>query len=105
MIYLTDERDLKNSEGICVIYFYAQWMHCHAKMKIAFESINTNIMLYAIDIDNFSGLRKRFGIISIPAVIVTGDGGEELKRINGMPLTEVLKKTINDIYDTYNHSK
>ncbi len=104
MIYITDEKELKNAEGICGIYFYAQWLHFHKKMKIMIDKVeeqNKNIKFFAIDVDFFSGLCKRFEITNIPTVVITGDSGAEIKRINGMPLTSGFKKAFNDIYNLY----
>lgn len=108
MIYITDEKELKNAEGICGIYFYAQWLHFHKKMKIMIEKVEAQhkeIIFYAVDVDSFTGLCKRFEVTSIPTLVITGDSGSEIKRINGMPLTSGFKKTFSDIYNSYKSPK
>ncbi len=108
MIYLTAESNLENSKGITGIYFYAQWLILHKKMKIMVEKVelqNKNIKFYAVDIDSFPSLCKRFSIDSIPTIVITGDGGSELDRIDGMPLTSAFRKTFADIYNLYNLKK
>lgn len=105
MIFITDEKEIKNSTGICAIYFYAQWLHFHKKMLLMIDKIesgNKDIIFYAVDVDSFAGLCKRYDVKSIPTVIITGDEGAELKRINGLPLTSGFKKTFSDIYKSYN---
>ena len=73
-------------------------------MKIMIDKVeqqNKNIKFYAIDIDSFPNLCKRFSIDSIPTVVITGAGGAELSRIDGMPLTSGFRKIFADIYDSY----
>ncbi len=108
MIYITAESNLENSNGITGIYFYAQWLILHKKMKIMIDKVeqqNKNIKFFAIDIDSFPNLCKRFSVDSIPTIVITGDGGSELDRIDGMPLTSGFRKTFADIYNSYTLNK
>lgn len=108
MIYLTSDVNLENSKGITGIYFYAQWLIFHKKMKIMIEKVeqqNKNIKFYAVDIDSFPNLCKRFAVDSIPTIVITGDDGAELDRIDGVPLTSAFRKTFADIYNSYNLNK
>lgn len=101
MIYLTDESELKVSEGISGIYFYADWLVFHKKMKIMIDKVtqhNENIKFFAVDVDSFPKLCTRFAVESIPTVVIMKKGGEEVGRINGMSLTSAFKKTFIDIY-------
>lgn len=104
MIYITDESEIKNSIGITGIYFYAQWLPFHKKMKIMIEKVereHSDIVFYAVDTDAFPNICKRFDVKTIPLTIITTDGGAEIKRINGITLTSGFKKTFNDIYKSY----
>jgi len=100
MDYITDEKELKNAEGITAIYFYAQWMPFHKKMKIMIEKVQKiyDVKFYAVDTDSFPGLAKRFNVTSIPEVVITTTGGEEINRIKGIVMTTAFKSTFFKIF-------
>lgn len=107
MIFITDETEFKIN-GITALYFYADWLHFHKKMKIMINKIETEkqgIKFYAIDIDNFKNFVVRFKIDSIPTVIVFNETGKELKRIVGMTMTSAFRGIFNDIYSNIDSKK
>ena len=104
MLFLTQEFDLQIQSKIVSLYFYASWMPYHKKMINLIQKMELkykDITFFAIDVDYFKGLCKRFNVTSIPEVIILVDG-EEIKRINGMILTSVFKSAFGDIYNSCN---
>lgn len=65
------------------------------KMELKFEEIH----FFAIDVDYFTSLSKRFKITSVPTIIFLKDN-IELKKINGILLTSALKHAFNDILNS-----
>lgn len=104
MIFLTQESDLEIQFKIISLYFYAPWMPYHQKMIDMISKIESkykDIVFFAIDIDYFKGLCKRFGVTSIPETLILVDG-KEIKRINGLVLPSVFRGTFGDIYNSCN---
>lgn len=102
MQYLTQDTDLI-IKNVCVIYFYASWMPFHKKMTSMISKIeetykNKNINFYAVDVDFFKNLCKRFNVESIPTIIVFSND-KEVKRAEGVILTSAFKKIFVDIFN------
>lgn len=108
MIFITDDSELKISTGIYGLYFYADWLLPHKKMLIMIDKVEKKfekIKFYAIDTDSFKSACLRFKVNSLPTILVLGDGGQEIKRITGMPMTSAFKKVFADIYASYESEK
>ena len=104
MLFLTQEPDLQIKTKIVSLYFYASWMPYHKKMINMIQKMEMkykDITFFAIDVDYFKGLCKRFNVTSIPEVLILVDG-KEIKRINGMVLTSAFKSAFGDIYNSCN---
>lgn len=104
MIFLTQESDLQIKSKIISLYFYASWMPYHNKMISMIQKIEEkykDIIFFAIDVDYFKGLCKRFNVASIPEVLILVDG-KEIKKINGLVLTSAFKSAFGDIYNSCN---
>jgi thiol-disulfide isomerase/thioredoxin len=65
-------------------------------MKDKIEEKYPEVKFIAIDVDYFKNLCLRFGIESIPNIIVFKDG-KECKRIAGLVLTSAFKSAFGDI--------
>src|SRR4051812_38882743 len=99
MHFLTEEQELTFNSPIQALYFYAPWMPFHKKMLIMINKVqekHKDIVFFAIDVDPFKNLCKRFNISSIPTVIIMKDA-VELKRINGLAMTSAFKSAFSDI--------
>lgn len=99
MLYVTCEDEIRLSDNIQAIYFFASWMPYHKKMITMVSKIEEKLPIVsflAIDVDQFSNQCKRFAVESIPTVIVFKDG-REVKRINGMVLTSAFRSAFVDI--------
>lgn len=99
MQFLVQENDLSFLSKRQVLYFYASWMPFHKKMMIMIgkmENKYKDINFFAIDVDYFRGLCKRFNIESVPTVLILEYGAEK-KRINGLVMTSAFKSIFADI--------
>jgi len=108
MIFITNEDELKINNGLTALYFYADWLPFHKKMKIMIdkvEDIYKDINFLAIDIDSFKTSCVRFSIESIPTVLILNNDGKELKRIVGLTMTSAFKKAFNDVNKGSNDKK
>lgn len=99
MLFITQENELIFNSKIQALYFYSSWMPYHNKMMIMINKIkekHKDIIFFAIDVDHFKGLCRRFNIESIPTVIIFKNN-EELKRINGLIMTSAFRSIFADI--------
>ena len=106
MLFLVQEKDLDINQSLCALYFYASWMPFHKKMMIMIEKMEQKypiIKFFAINVESFKGLCKRFAISSVPIVLIL-EAGREAKRINGIVLTSAFKSAFVDICNFSNHT-
>lgn len=100
MIFITDESDFNLNDDNIALYFYASWMVFHNKIIIMINKIEEKYKdkkFYAIDIDHFTGLIKRFDIKSIPTFLIKKPD-KELKKIEGLLTTAKFMHIFTDIY-------
>ena len=88
-------KDVENEikTGIVLVDFFATWCGPCRMMKPILEEVATeNICnIVAVDIDEENALAERFGIYSIPTLIVF-ENGKELRRVLGLrPKDEIIK--------------
>ena len=97
MIFISEESDLK-FDKMCALYFYASWVPYNKKMLIMIDKMEqkySDVNFFAINVDNFKQLCKRFAINSVPTVVIFDK--KELKRITGLVLTSAFKSAFADI--------
>ncbi len=102
MIYLTTEEDLNLNFKFACIYFYASWMPFHKRMSLMISRLEEkykekDIIFYAVDIDSFKPFIKRFGLQSIPTIILNKNF-KEFKRVEGIIMSSALKRLFVDIF-------
>lgn len=99
MIYLDKEENFDDliKEGIVLVDFYATWCGpCRMLSPILDEVLKeTDITLLKVDVDKNEMIAKRYGIMSIPTMILFKNGEIMEKRV-GMTSKEELIKWIND---------
>jgi thioredoxin 1 len=99
MLFLSSEEGLILKPKLQTLYFYASWMPYHKKMVnmvSKMEQKYKDIDFFAVDVDGFKPFIKRFGISSIPTIIILNNG-KEIKRLEGLILTSVIKAAFVDI--------
>jgi thioredoxin-like negative regulator of GroEL len=100
MIFITKETDVNMQVPLQSLYFYASWIPFHKKFLLMISKIEEkyHMPFFAIDIDQFPQIAKKFSVKSIPVVLVLKKG-EELNRIEGLVLTSAFKSFYVDIYN------
>ncbi len=88
---------LKNAEefeslikGNCLVDFYADWCGPCKMMNPVLEEID-DIDIIKVNIDEFSNISNKYGIMSIPTLIYFEDGKEVQKEIGFRNKDEIYK--------------
>lgn len=86
MIHLEQEQDFNNyiNEDKVLVDFYATWCGPCKLISPIIEEVskeNENIKVIKIDVDKFPELSRKYGIMSIPTLIVFSKGKEVKKHI------------------------
>lgn len=87
-----DNFDEEVKSGRILVDFYADWCGPCKMMGAVLETMDTNIL--KVNVDEYPEIARRFGIMSIPTLIIFEDGKEVAKNIGFMSkeaLTEFLK--------------
>lgn len=78
-----------------VIRFTASWCQPCKQLAKTLETIDTNIPIEVIDIDESADHALDFGIRSVPTMIML-DGNTEVKRLVGVKNKQELQGWLND---------
>lgn len=97
MIYLEKEQEFNNliEDEKALVDFYATWCGPCQLISPIIEEIakeNKNIKVIKIDVDKFPELSRKYGIMSIPTLMVFSEGKEVKKHIGYLD-----KKGIEDL--------
>lgn len=86
------------AEGIVLVDFYADWCGpCRAIAPVIDElanEINGKAIIAKVDVDKAQNVSVKFGVHSIPTLIVFKDG-KEVKRFVGITMKGQLVEAIN----------
>lgn len=77
------------SKGVVVLDFYATWCGPCKMLAPELESLaskNSNIVVCKIDVDNHSDLARRYGVMTIPTLVLYKDGVLVKKSSGYMPV-------------------
>lgn len=88
---------VENNKGVSLLDFYADWCGpCRMVMPIVEEIAGERDDLFVgkINVDESSDLARKFGIISIPTLIVMKDG-EVVNRVSGAKSKEKILELVN----------
>lgn len=92
--------DEKILNGICIVDFWAEWCGPCKMMSPIFERVSLeynefNFFKFNVD-DDEANICKKYGIMSIPTIIVFKDG-VEIKRNVGFINDDKLKSLLEDL--------
>jgi len=86
------------SEGVCLVDFYADWCGpCRSLAPVINELADEykgRAKVLKINIDHHSELARKYGVSSIPTVVIMKDG-KELERVAGARPAAVYKKALD----------
>ena len=84
-------------EGIALVDFYADWCGPCRMMAPILEAVaaeRRDLKVAKVNVDDCGALASRFGVMSIPTLVVLEDG-EEIKRIVGARPKDALLAEID----------
>ena len=83
--------DVLNQKGVVVVDFWAPWCApCRMQLPIVEKMAEEGYHVGKVNIDEQMGLAGRFGVMSIPTLIVFKDGKEQ-QRFVGVQSRQVLE--------------
>ena len=92
--YLKEENfDEEIKDGLVLVDFYADWCGPCKMMGQVLETME-DINVLKVNTDEFDELSMKYGVMSIPTIILFKDGKEVAKNI-GFMAKEELEKFIN----------
>lgn len=72
-------------EGVVVVDFFANWCGPCRMMAPILEDLQgelgDNVKIYKVDVDESEALARKFGIMSIPTIMIFEDGQQREKHI------------------------
>ena len=86
--------DTDTSQGTCLVDFWATWCGPCRMQAPVLEKLDTelqgSVKICKVDVDENPGLAQRFGVSSIPTLVVIRDG-KAVKGVVGLHNLEQLK--------------
>ena len=87
------DNEVLNNNGIALIDFYADWCGpCKMVAPIVNEIANehSDITVGKVNVDENNALAVKYGVVSIPTLIVFKDGKEQTRIVGYRPKEDIL---------------
>ncbi len=84
------------NKGACLVDFYADWCGPCKMMAPVLEELKDKIQIIKVNTDKHQQLSMKYGIMSIPTLILFKDGKEHAKKI-GLTAKDELEEIIAEI--------
>lgn len=90
--YLEKEDDFDElTKEKCLVDFYADWCGPCKMLGSVLEELEEEITIIKINTDKFPELSAKFGVMSIPTVLLMDKSREIKKHIGYMPKEDILE--------------
>lgn len=94
LIHDIDEKEFDNliSKGTVVIDFYATWCGPCKMLAPELERLsndNKDITICKVDVDNHTELARKYGVMTIPTLVLYKDGNLIKKSSGYMPYSDI----------------
>lgn len=98
-IIKSEEFEKEAKKGTSVIDFFATWCGPCRMMAPIFESVGQKMKDKAnfvkVDVDESEDLARKFGVMSIPTMVILKDGNMIAKRV-GLMQADALEQWVNE---------
>lgn len=93
------EQEVIGSKGVALVDFFAQWCGPCQMMSPTIDELAKELsgkaVIGKVDVDKSPELAGKFGVMSIPTIVIFRDG-KEVNKIIGAQSKEVLLEAINN---------
>ena len=94
IIHLEKENFKELIKEKVLVDFYANWCGPCKMLSPILERTNSELKVIKVDVDSFEDLARKYGVMSIPTLILF-ENGKEVKRNIGFISEEQLEKFLN----------
>lgn len=91
-----EELDSSVKTGIWLVDFSATWCGPCRMLEPVLDKVSENNNVIKIDVDEAPEVAAKYGVMSIPTLIVFKNGKEITKSLGFIPEEEILKMLNND---------
>ncbi len=79
------------SKGMVLVDFFATWCGPCKMLAPELENVSQKVTVVEIDVDENLELSRRFGVMSVPTLILFKDGKEVNVNVGYMPADEIIR--------------
>ena len=101
LIHLENEDfNILINSGVCLVDFYAEWCGPCKMLAPVLESIassrDNSYKIIKVDVDKHDDLARKYGIMSVPTMLIMKDGNIEKSMVGYLP-EEVIVNELNKL--------